>query len=71
MFLIFASSIRNAWKGPILMLFFQVWVMRKCNFTQQIVLWEAASGCSYAQEDDSTPLQHIYCLVSKEVNTVQ
>eukprot|EP00804_Cyclotella_cryptica_P009333 CCRYP_008997-RA/>CCRYP_008997-RA protein AED:0.07 eAED:-0.02 QI:0/0.66/0.25/1/1/1/4/0/1354 len=46
-----------------------VWVMRKCMRSNEIVFWEATSGCAYACKDDSSPLQRIYCLVSKEVST--
>jgi coiled-coil and C2 domain-containing protein 2A len=45
----------------------KVWVMRKCRRSKEIVFWESTSGCAYACEDDTSPLQRIYCLVSKEV----
>lgn len=47
----------------------QVWVMRKCKSSGKIVFWEATSGSAFDSEDDSIPLQQIYCLVSKEVRS--
>jgi hypothetical protein len=46
----------------------KVWVMRTCKRFNETSFWEASSGCAYACEDDSSPLQRIYCLVSKEVS---
>ncbi|KAL3768276.1 hypothetical protein ACHAWO_012386 [Cyclotella atomus] len=42
-----------------------VWVMRKSS-SGDVLLWDATSGCAFSREDDSIPLQKVYCLVSKE-----
>ena len=40
--------------------------MRQCRNTKEVVFWDAMTGSSYLQTDESCPLQKIYFLASKD-----
>ena len=42
----------------------KTWVMRQSKSSNEVVLWNALTGASYLQTDDTCPLQKIYYLAS-------
>ena len=62
-----ADSLASPFSNSNSTVFKQVWVMRKCKRYGKIIFWEATSGCAYSSEEDSIPLQMIYCIVSNKV----